>query len=454
MDKKLSAKQIILITSTLFGLLFGSGNMIFPVHMGQVAGVNAPIATAGFIITGVGLPILAVVSIGVSKSNGFFSLCRKVSKPFAFIMSTVLFLTIGPLFVMPRSASISYGAGLSTIVGNNMSQTLAFLIFSLVFFAFVTFFSLKPSGITTWIGKIINPIFLFFLAVLLVCAIINPMGYLDSTAPMEGYETNPFMLGFINGYNTMDVLAGLAYGIIIVNIVKDMGIKTSKGLTKNMFIPSIFTAIVIMIIYILIIGMGMQSTDVFEPSSNGSIALNQISNYYFGLYGNALLTLILTLASIKTSIGLTTSCATTFNKMFPKTLNYNKWVIIFIVVSFLISNIGLDLIIELSTPVLAFLYPVCMVLIILAFLEKRFDQSSTVYKYCIGFTCIAAFFDFIVKLPPYIIQFLHVEEFATHISDVLPLFDMGFGWVIPAVIGFFIGIIIWKLRKNKGIQNA
>lgn len=454
MEKKLSAKQIVIISSTIFGLLFGSGNLIFPVHMGQLAGNNVLLSTLGFIITGVGLPILAVVAIGISKSDGFFSLSKKISRPFAFILTTIMFLTIGPLFVMPRSASISYEAGLSTIVGDNMSQPIAFLIFSVVFFAIVVFFSLKPSGITTWIGKIINPIFLFFLAILLIASIINPLGDISNATPCEGFDTDPFMYGFVNGYNTMDVLAGLAYGIIIINALKEFGVKSKKGLTKNMFICSSFSAILIMLIYIVIIIMGVQSTNVFGVSSNGSIALNQISNFYFGLLGNGFLTLILTLASIKTCIGLTTSCASTFCKMFPKILNYKKWTWIFIIVSFLISNLGLDLIIEFSTPVLAFLYPVCMVLIILAFLENRFEQSSIVYKFCIGFTCFASVVDFLLKLPVSITSSLNMTDFISNMSEALPLFDIGFGWLIPALIGFFIGIIVWKMKKNKGLQDA
>lgn len=449
MDKRLSPKQIIIVTSTIFGLLFGSGNLIFPVHMGQLAGSNFVSATLGFIITGVGLPVLSIVAIAISNSNGLYSLSKKVSKRFAVFYSIVLYLTIGPLFVMPRSASISYNAGLSSVIGSNIGQDVAYLGFSLCFFIIVLFFSLKPSGITTWIGKIINPVFLAFLAILIIEVIIDPMGGLENVTPTEGYEAHPALNGFLQGYSTMDVLAGLAYGILIVDILKDMGVKSKKGLTKYIFIPSVLSALLIMTIYIITIIMGVESLAVFESSSNGSIALNQISNYYFGLQGNAVITIILTLASVKTSIGLASSCATTFNRLFPKFLNYKKWVVVFIFISFLISNIGLDLIIEVSTPVLNFLYPVSIVLILLAFSERWFDASSIVYKFTIFFTCIPAFFDFIASFPKGFIEALNIQWLQNFVISIFPFAEFGFGWVIPAILGFIIGIIVYKIRAKK-----
>lgn len=454
MDKKLSAKQIIVITSTLFGMLFGSGNLIFPVHMGQMAGSNFISATLGFIVTGVGLPVLSVIAIGISESNGIFSLASRVSKKFAYIYTIVLYLTIGPLFVMPRSASISYGAGLSSIVGDNLDQTLAFLIFSVLFFVVVAFFTFRPSGITTWIGKIITPVFLVFLAVLLFSVISNPMGSVFTSEPIGEYQAVPFFSGFLQGYGTMDVLAGLAYGIIIVNIIKSMGVKSTKGITKNMIIPSVVSAIMIAVIYVVIIVMGVESVEIFEPSSNGSIALNQISNYYFGLLGNGFLTAIVGLAAVKTSIALATSCAGTFCKMSNKKLSYNTWASIFICVSFLISNVGLDYIIDLSTPVLNFLYPISIVLIFLAFSEKWFDNSSFVYKVTIIFTAVPAIFSFVSNIPSYIVDALNIQAVIDFCGSAFPLAKYGFGWLIPALIGFIIAMFVYKLKLSKKVKNV
>lgn len=453
MDAKLSVKQNIIIASTLFGMLFGAGNLIFPVHLGQMAGAEFIPASLGFVIAGVGIPILGIIAIGASKSDGLFVLTNNISRGFAYFLTTVLYLAIGPCFVMPRSASISFNSGLGSIIGDSFNHQIAFLIFSVVFFAIVTFFSLRPSGITTWIGKIINPIFLVFLGVLLIIALINPLADIFSIEPTPDYVQSPFFNGFQQGYATMDALAGLAFGIILINIVKDMGVKSASGITKSIVIPSLITGGLMVLIYTSTIIMGAQSRGVFDLSSNGSIALNQISNYYFGIYGDAVLFIIVTLASIKTSIGLTTSCSETFLEMYPNRFSYKKWASIFIAISFSISNIGLDNIIEISTPVLSFLYPIAIVLIILAFSGKHFEQSSIVYKWTVGLTCIPAFFGFLAGLPLPAIDFLQIHGIVEIVGNVFPFSDIGFGWVIPSILGFVIGLTVYKF-KNKSLSKA
>lgn len=283
MNKKLSSKQILVVASTLFGMIFGAGNLIFPVHMGQLAGSNFILGTLGFVITGVGIPILGIIAIGYSESKGLFSLTSKVGKYFAYIYTMILYLAIGPMCVMPRSASIAYGSGLSTIIGESFNQDLAFLIFSIIFFAITLFFSLKPSGITTSVGKIINPIFLIFLFFLIFVALLNPLANVFEVQPTAEYEAQPFFYGFIQGYGTMDALAGLAFGIILIDIVKRMGSREPSAITKNIMIPSVLTGCLMMTIYTLTIIMGVESRGGFDISSNGSIALSQISNNYFGI---------------------------------------------------------------------------------------------------------------------------------------------------------------------------
>lgn len=451
MDKKISVKQNIIIASTLFGMLFGSGNLIFPVHLGQLAGSNILAASTGFLLMAVLTPILGILSIGVSESKGFFSLSENVSRKFAFFITTVLYLTIGPCFVMPRSASISFGSGLSSILGGVIDPNISFFIFSFLFFSLVTFFSLRPSRITTWIGKIINPIFLVFLFALILVCVFIPMGELSDVDPIDPYNGVPFFSGFVEGYETMDALATLAYGIIVINIIKGMGVKSTSGITKSLITPSVITAILMVIIYLSTIYMGAQSRTVFQISSNGSIALNQISNYYFGIWGDLILFITITLASIKTSIALTTSCAATFNFMYPKSLSYKKWALIFLFVSFAISNVGLDAIIEFSVPILNFLTPVAITLIFLAFATRRYKQSSIIYKWTVSFCCVIAFFDFWKTLPYFILRALNINDLITSISAMIPFDTIGFGWVIPTAIGFIIGLCV-HLHREKQLE--
>ena len=329
---------------------------------------------------------------------------------------------------MPRSASISFNSGLGSIIGDSFNQDLAFLIFSFVFFVIVLAFSLKPSGITTSVGKVINPVFLVFLFSLLIIALTNPMADPSQIPPTDAYEKDPFFCGFIQGYGTMDALAGLAFGIILIDIVKRMGVKTPGGITKSIMVPSIMTGCLMFTIYALSILMGVESRGSFDISSNGSIALSDVSNYYFGLAGNAVLTTIVTLGALKTSIGLVTSCSTTFCEIIPtKKIGYKTWAVLCVLSGFTISNLGLDNILSFSQPVLCFLCPLAIVLIILAFIGKRFDYSPVIFKTTIYITCIPALFDAICNLPAGVIENLNLENFILQGQNAIPFADVGFG---------------------------
>ena len=182
--KKLTRKQRILVATTLFGMFFGAGNLIFPVHLGQMAGSNVIPAIIGFIITAVGIPIFGVAAIGVTHSDGLQTLSGKVGRGYGIFFTCLLYLTIGPLFAIPRCATVSFTTGVSPMVSET-AQPLALLLFSAVFFAFVLFFSLRPGKITVWIGKIINPVFLLFLAVLVIAALLKPGASISDVAPTE-----------------------------------------------------------------------------------------------------------------------------------------------------------------------------------------------------------------------------------------------------------------------------
>ena len=196
MKKKLSFRQTILVASTLFGMFFGAGNLIFPVHLGQMAGRNVWGAVLGFIVTAVSIPILGVAAIGLTRSDDMRSVSSRVSRRYGYVFTCALYLTIGPFFAIPRCATTSFTVGVSPLLGSG-SQALGQLIFTLLFFGAVLFFSLRPSGIMTWIGRIINPVFLIFLSILVCKALAAPGAAVASVAPIEIYESGAFFNGFI-----------------------------------------------------------------------------------------------------------------------------------------------------------------------------------------------------------------------------------------------------------------
>ena len=305
--KKLTFRQKILVAGTLFGMFFGAGNLIFPVHLGQLAGRNVLPATIGFIITAVGIPIFGVAAIGATHSDGLQTLSSKVSKGYGVFFTCLLYLTIGPLFAIPRCATTSFTTGVTPMLTDASREPIALLIFSAIFFAFVLFFSLRPGKITVWIGKIINPIFLLFLAVLVIRALIHPGAAVADVEPDAAYETGAFFSSFIEGYGTMDAIAGLAFGIVVIDVIRRMGVDNDDIIAEDVLSSGLLAGALMALIYVLSILVGAQSRGIFELSENGGIALTQIAGHYLGGVGQFILAFTITFACLKTSIGLVTA---------------------------------------------------------------------------------------------------------------------------------------------------
>ena len=447
--KKLTFKQKLLVAGTLFGMFFGAGNLIFPVHLGQMAGSNVWPAIVGFIITAVGIPIFGVAAIGITHSDGLQALSSKVGKGYGIFFTCLLYLTIGPLFAIPRCATVSFTTGVTPMLGDGSKEWLALLIFSAIFFAFVLFFSLRPGKITLWIGKIINPIFLLFLAVLVIAALTHPSTSVSEVEPAEAYKTGAFFSSFIEGYGTMDAIAGLAFGIVVIDVIRRMGVSDDNAVAYDVLGSGVLTGILMAVIYVVTILMGTQSRGLFETSDNGGIALTQIAGHYFGGVGQIILAITITFACLKTSIGLVTSCSETFVKMTHGKISYPVWAVLFTLFSFAVSNVGLSAIIEYSIPVLMLIYPPAIALIALAFIGKHFQHDRAVYIAVMIGTWAAAIFDFMKTLPAAVQAALHLEPLIAFADRYLPLCEKNLGWLLPALIGFVIGLAIHGSKKKK-----
>ena len=446
--KKLTLRQKILVAGTLFGMFFGAGNLIFPVHLGQMAGRNALPAIIGFIITAVGIPILGVAAIGVTHSDGLQTLSGKVGKGYGIFFTCLLYLTIGPLFAIPRCATVSFTTGITPLLGADSPERMYLLLFSAVFFAFVLFFSLRPGKITVWIGKIINPLFLFFFAVLMLAALLAPGAAVSAVEPVEAYRSDAFFPALIEGYGTMDAIAGLAFGIVVIDVIRRMGVDNDDAIAEDVLSSGLLTGALMALIYVVSIVVGAQSRGLFELSENGGIALTQIAGHYLGGVGLFILAFTITFACLKTSIGLVTACAETFSKMTNGKISYRSWAILFTVFSFAVSNIGLSAIIEYSIPMLMLIYPPAIALILLAFLGKFFAHDRTVYITTMTGTWVAAIFDCMKTLPAPVQTALHLDTPIAFAAAHLPLFDKNLGWLLPAVIGFAAGMAIRASRRQ------
>ncbi len=452
MKQKLLIKEYIYIASMLFGLFFGAGNLIFPVHLGQMAGSNVWPAILGLCITGVGLPLLGVAALGISRSNGLYELASRVGKPYSMFFTCLLYLTIGPFFAIPRCATTAFTVGLEQMLPQDVNKVLYLLIFSFIFFGFALFFSLKPGKILIWVGKILNPSFLIFLGILVVVALLNPSTAISNVVPEDSYATIPFFSGFLEGYNTMDALASLAFGIVVVNVIKGLGVTEPNEVAKSTVLSGIFSCLFMGIIYVAVTIVGAQSRGVLALSANGGIALGQIAHHYLGTSGLLVLAITVTLACLKTSVGLITSCAETFQTLFPTGPSYKIWAIIFGVISFAFANFGLNAIISYSIPILMFIYPLVITLILLSLFGCFFEYDKTVFFWTTVVTLPVSVLELVKSLPENIYNMVGGPFIVAFASKILPFFDLGLGWFCPSILGFIIGIFLYSLKKRQSIK--
>ena len=281
MKQRLTKKEYLFVASLLFGLVFGAGNLIFPASMGQRAGMEMLPALVGFCITGVGLPLLGIAAISITASDSLSAIGNRVGRRFSLLFTCALYLCIGPLFAIPRTATVSFQVGVLPFVAPPLHDVLL-LVFTFLFFAVVLFFSLRPSGILIWIGKVLNPLFLFFLAVMIVAALREPMGSVWTMPPAGAYAENAFFTGLLEGYNTMDVLAALAYGSILVDSIRRLGLSSPADLSYSTIISGSLSTLLMALIYLALTYVGAQSRAVCGIDANGGDVLAHIAAYYFG----------------------------------------------------------------------------------------------------------------------------------------------------------------------------
>ena len=448
MKQKLSGRDYTYVASMLFGMFFGAGNLIFPVHMGQMAGSNIWPAVIGFCVTGVGLPLLGVAALGISRSGGLFELGSRVGKPYSMFFTCLLYLTIGPFFAIPRCATTSFTVGLEQVLPQGNTK-LYLLLFSLAFFAAVLLFALRPGKILVWVGKVLNPCFLLFLAVLIVSAMLHPTAAVADVAPEGKYAAQPFFTGFLEGYNTMDALASLAFGIIVVQVIRDLGVQEPGAIAGSTVRAGVMSCLLMALIYVAVAVIGAQSRGALPAAANGGVAFAQIARYYLGNTGLIVLAATVTLACLKTAVGLITGCAETFSALFKNGPSYKAWAITFSAVSFAFANLGLDAIIKYSVPVLMLLHPIAIMLIVLTLCGKLFKNDPVVFRWTITFTAIASIYDMFAALPKELWSALHGEEIKAVAEKLLPLAGQGLGWLCPAALGIVIGLAIHIYRRRK-----
>jgi len=296
------------------------------------------------------------------------------------------------------------------------------------------------------IGKILSPAILILLGVLLIMVIVKPMGSIQG--PQEAYASGSFMKGFTEGYNTMDALASLVFGIIVINIIRKLGVTSTRGILFATAKSGGVATVLLGLIYVGIAYLGATSVEAFGLFETGGPVLNSASSYYFGTFGTLLMAIIIFLACLTTSIGLITACGEYFHTLFPK-VSYKLFVIGFSTFSFVVSNFGLSNIITYSIPVLMFLYPLAIVLMLLTFASPLFKHSRLVYVSATIVTFAISSVDGLKTL----CSSLNMEYFnwmkpiIEFYESYLPFYNQGLGWLVPVLIVMVFTGLLAYVRK-------
>ncbi|WP_294405329.1 branched-chain amino acid transport system II carrier protein [uncultured Clostridium sp.] len=434
----LSKKDLRLVSLMLFSLFFGAGNLIFPPFLGQSAGSATWISMAGFFITAVGFPILGVIA--VAKSGGLRNLAERVNPVFATIFTVLIYMSIGPCLGIPRAGSLPFEMAVAPfITGTDINMVFARFLYTLVFFSVAYWLCLSPSKLVDRIGKFLTPTLLTLIALVFVSSVFKPLG--GYGVPTGEYASAPFVKGFLEGYLTMDTIAALNFGIVISFAIKSKGVKSEKAVVSCSIKAGVIAGALLVAVYSMLCHLGAASGGRFGATENGAQTLNNVMTYLFGEPGAVLLAVIFTVACLTTCVGLITSCSEYFETLNSK-ISYKTWVRILALSSMVLANMGLTKILAVSVPVLNAIYPIAIMLIVLAMLDKVFKGSRMVYTCTLLFTGIVSVVDALSQAG-FNIEFL-VNNFAK-----LPLYSQGLGWIVPAVAGILLGLVLCIIKKDR-----
>ena len=434
---KLTKRKMLLISFMLFSLFFGAGNLIFPPFLGQNAGSNTVSAVIGFLITAVILPVLGVIV--VARFDGLDRLSQQVGKRFATVFTLLIYLSIGPGLGIPRAASVPFEMAVAPYLPETANTTLWMVAYSLVFFLIALWLCMNPGKLVNRIGSVLTPSLLILICFLFFSFLVR--GQVSVAQPQTAYESSPFLQGFSEGYQTMDTIAALNFGLVIATTLGVFGLKEKKDTIRHTVLAGIFAGSILAVVYLMLAYMGMCSSGVYPVQENGAWTLRCIVSQLFGDFGAILLAVIFTLACLTTCVGLINSISQYFSTLFKK-FTYKQWVYTIVIFSFLICNLGLNAILSISIPILNAIYPVSIVLILLGLSHNLWKTNRFVYPLVIAATgCVSVIYALDTTGIPL--------GFLSDLCRLLPLYHQGFCWVSVAVVSLLVSLILYVAVPRK-----
>lgn len=432
---RLNMRNGLIVGITLFSMFFGAGNLILAPRLGVQAGIDTPLALAGFIISAVGLPVLTIAAVAMAGTAR--DLCTRIHPRFSEIFMALNYLAIGPCLAIPRTASTSF-AMLDPFLPqlDDTMMMVAQLAFTLVFFVVAYLLAMNPSRLTQLMGKISGPALIALIIIVVGVTLVDPPAT-TPTAAVAPYNVSPVLHGFTTGYQTMDMLAGLAFGLVVAMNISELGLHEPKHIARQVIRSGVVAGVLMGIIYVGFGVVGMIIGPQLGGVSNGADVISAAADLHFGVVGSVIVAAIFGLACLNVCIGLISSIGEYFYQTYGK-ISYRQWALLIAVVSAVFANFGLATILNYSVPVLSALYPVAIVVVLMGLIPgstKHLLAWKVTVGVCSFLSVIIAFRDgFMPKtwLP----------------SDMLPLAALGMAWLVPTIIAYVFGSAGERLQNK------
>ncbi len=404
-------KDILIIGFALFSMFFGAGNLIFPPYIGISSGSSWLISFLGFILADVGIILLSIIAI--SKAGSLQNVIGRAGKKFGITLEFLMMLCLGPILVIPRTGATTFEMSVLPLAKNFNP-----VLFSVIFFSITLLLTIKPTKVMDIIGKFLTPILLLSLAFLIVKGIVSPIGNLEDVN-----SSDFFITGVTQGYQTMDALG---IGGIVALIMTSLVSKgyTDKNENISLAIKSALIACVgLTVVYGGLTYLGATASSLYDTNISQPALLINITHQLLGSTGTIMLAVVVGFACLTTSIGLTSVTGKFFEDFTNKKLKYEHIVIFICVFSAIVSNFGVDKIIQIAIPILSLIYPVTIVLVVMNIFKKIIPNDMTL-KGAAYATLLISLLNVIDSLG-LSIQFVHQ----------IPLASLGFNWILPSIIG-------------------
>jgi len=436
MKKKLL--DTIIIGFALFAIFFGAGNLIFPPYLGVTAGENWGITTLAFLISD---PLLSIIAVMVVAALGGSALNvgRRVHPLFASALAAICVLLIGPIFAVPRT-----GASTHEIFVQSYFPSAPQWITSLVFFGIVLWITYNENSVMDAIGKYLTPILLLILFLIFVGAVLQPNASFAATD-----RTGLFAQGFKEGYQTMDVLgAPLLAGVVMKDITR-RGYLNKKDQFRMMFGVGIVAFILLALVYSTLAYSGASMSTVIDSTAQRAAMLTTIVKNLLGSWGQLAMGLAVCFACLTTAIGLTTTCGQYFEEVSKGKISYKKTILVTVAVEFIISLVGVDSLINLAVPVLTFIFPIMIALILFSAFDQYIPYDWTYLGAVVGAGIVG-----LVQGINTLSQLLGGKLLgdAVKLIGTFPLATYGLEWIVPTFVGALIFTILAAILKPKQLE--